>query len=255
MNDGQTVFWNGGVANKSWNVGQILSKIYDNNKSKQAIVVAIHPIDRNREYTHSHWMWKQTYGAVDDYNNYIVKYVKPWIDRNYRTLSTVKHTVIAGSSLGGLAAFHMALSHPSVFGIAICMSPSFWAGLDFLPLPIMTKYFKSLETSDLIRKYNDVLQSNHVPILYIDWGLTTAWEIHNSLVERLAASRSNEMVDLLTQKYGFKQMAVESVQQINDNEKILLTCIDPYGGHDEIWWDKRLFTIVNVLFDHIWKFQ
>ncbi|CAF5142350.1 unnamed protein product, partial [Rotaria sp. Silwood1] len=159
------------------------------------------------------------------------------------------------SNLGGLAAFHMALSHPSVFGIAICMSPSFWAGLDFLPLPIMTKYFKSLETSDLIRKYNDVLQSNHVPILYIDWGLTTAWEIHNSLVERLAASRSNEMVDLLTQKYGFKQMAVESVQQINDNEKILLTCIDPYGGHDEIWWDKRLFTIVNVLFDHIWKFQ
>ncbi|CAF1028729.1 unnamed protein product [Didymodactylos carnosus] len=96
MNDGQTAFWNGGLVNKSWNVGQTVSKIYEKDDSKQGIVVAIHPLDRNREYTHTHWMWKQAYGGVDDYNDNIVNNVKPWIDKNYRTLPTAKRTVIAG---------------------------------------------------------------------------------------------------------------------------------------------------------------
>ncbi len=110
---------------------------------------------------------QQTYGGVHDYNNYIVNHLKPFIDRNYRTLSGVKHTVIVGmtltfdfrvrtstclgSSHGGLAAFHMALSHPTIFGIAICMSSSFWAGLDWLIGSSLTNLFCPLETSSLIR--------------------------------------------------------------------------------------------------------
>jgi enterochelin esterase-like enzyme len=58
---------------------------------------------------------------------------------------------IIGSSHGGLAAFHMALSHPTIFGIAICMSPSFWAGIDSLIGSSLTNYFCSLETSNLIQ--------------------------------------------------------------------------------------------------------
>jgi enterochelin esterase-like enzyme len=56
-----------------------------------------------------------------------------------------------GSSHGGLAAFHMALSHPAIYGIAICMSPSFWAGIDWLIGSSLTNRFYSLETSNLIQ--------------------------------------------------------------------------------------------------------
>ena len=110
---------------------------------------------------------KFTYGGVDEYNNYIVNHVKAFIDRNYRTLSSAKYTVIVGmrliieedkidviivgSSHGGLAAFHMALSHPRIFGIAICMSSSFWAGLDWLVGSTLTNMFYSLEKSILIQ--------------------------------------------------------------------------------------------------------
>jgi hypothetical protein len=73
------------------------------------------------------------------------------------------------------------------------------------------------------------------------------------ILERLAANRSNEMVKLLTQKYGCKHISIESSERIDPNEKFLLTCIDPYGEHDEIWWGKRFFTVVNILFDQIWK--
>ncbi|CAF3711097.1 unnamed protein product [Rotaria sp. Silwood1] len=185
-------------------------------------------------------IWTQAYGGVDEYNAYIVNYVKPWTDKNYRTLSTAKHTVIAGSSDGGLAAFHMALSHSTTFGIAICMSSSFWAEIGFLPASTLTRLLFSLEISDLIQRYDEILKSTDAPILYIDW-------------EQLAASRSNEMVKLLTKKYGYKRMNVESIQHIDENEKILLTCIDPHGEHDEIWWGQRLLIIVNILFDHFWQ--
>lgn len=68
----------------------------------------------------------------------------------------------------------------------------------------------------------------------------------------MAASRSNEMVKLLTNKYGYKEISIESVEQICPTEKLLLTYIDPHGEHDEICWEKRFFTVVNVLFDRIW---
>ncbi|CAF1398732.1 unnamed protein product [Rotaria sordida] len=255
MNDGHKSFWNGGLSNKSWRVGETLSKIYETDQSKQVIVVAIHPVDRNREYTHSHWMWKYTYGGVDDYNNYIVNHVKPFIDRNYRTSSAAKHTVIVGSSHGGLAAFHMALSYPTIFGIAICMSTSFWAGLDWLIGSSLTNVCCSLEKSTLIQKYDHVLRSDNAPLLYIDWGLSKDWHLHNIIIERLAASRSSEMVKLLTKKYGYKHISVESNEHINNTEKLVLTHIDPHGEHDEIWWEKRFFTIVNILFDQIWKLK
>ncbi len=69
FNDGNTTFWPGGLGNKSWQIAESLSKI---GKSK-VIVVAIHPIDREYEYTHTYWLPLRKYGGLDDYANYLVK--------------------------------------------------------------------------------------------------------------------------------------------------------------------------------------
>lgn len=74
-----------------------------------------------------------------------------------------------------------------------------------------------------------------------------------SILERLSAARSNEMVKLLTTKYDYQPISIESFEEINLNKNLLLTYIDPDGEHDEICWEKRFFTIINTLFDQIWK--
>jgi len=52
--------------------------------------------------------------------------LKPYIDKNFRTLSGPENTAIGGSSLGGLISLYIGFSHPEVFSSVIAMSPSIW---------------------------------------------------------------------------------------------------------------------------------
>ena len=52
--------------------------------------------------------------------------MKPFIDREYRTLSGSPHTGIGGSSLGGLVSLYIGLKHPRIFGKIAALSPSVW---------------------------------------------------------------------------------------------------------------------------------
>jgi len=50
----------------------------------------------------------------------------PWVRRGYRVSSDPARTVIAGSSLGGLAAACAGLAHPEIFGNVLSISGSFY---------------------------------------------------------------------------------------------------------------------------------
>ena len=65
-------------------------------------------------------------GGLEGYYKFIAERLKPYIDTNFRTKTGPQYTGIAGSSFGGLAAFIMAYEHPETFGLAGCMSTSFW---------------------------------------------------------------------------------------------------------------------------------
>jgi predicted alpha/beta superfamily hydrolase len=65
-------------------------------------------------------------GKANDYLDFIVKTLKPHIDKTYRTNTKKKSTTIMGSSLGGLTSFYAVLKYPDVFGKAGVFSPSFW---------------------------------------------------------------------------------------------------------------------------------
>lgn len=232
MNDGDTTFWPGGAANKSWQVGETLGDLSRQRLIEDVIVVAIHPIDREREYTHTSWAPGRACCGLDDYSDYVADCVKTFIDTHYHTDARASRTAIVGSSHGGLASFHAATRRPDAFGRAGSLSPSFWAGMDFFFLGGSG----SLATSSLVRGGADTLSRASRPTLWIDWGLQREGGFHNDTIEAMATSRGREMVSLLQRSYGY--MDGETLHWHED----------PVGGHDEDAWAWRFGLMMQAFY-------
>ena len=58
--------------------------------------------------------------------DFLAKELIPWIQNQYNVAGDPEKTVIAGSSLGGLAAAYAGYKHPEVFTNILCQSGSFW---------------------------------------------------------------------------------------------------------------------------------
>jgi len=69
-------------------------------------------------------------GVADGYAEFLVKHLKPLIDRTYRTLPDRSNTAVGGSSMGALASLYVAMTRPAVFGRAMLLSPSIWVDQD-----------------------------------------------------------------------------------------------------------------------------
>lgn len=219
MNDGDTAFFPGSVG-KTWDVQGVLTDEYAKKSLPEMIVVAVHPLDRDREYTHAPWLAGRTCCEVPGYAAYLATALKPFVDGAYRTLSGPSDTIIVGSSHGGLASFYVAATRAE-FGKAIAMSSSFWAGLDELTIG------GPLSTSALMQAAGPGLTS-HQPRLYLDWGLVRTGGTHNAVIEERATARGAEMATLLTSSFGYVK------------DKTLFTVEDPQGEHDELSWRRRL---------------
>ena len=235
MNDGHTTFWPGGPGNITWDVDQCLSELYAAKAIPPVIVVALHPIEREREYSHVDMGDGKPCCDVEEYTAYVADDVKGWIDAHYRTKPEPANTAIVGSSRGGLAAFYMANRRPDRFGKAGCLSPSFWAGLD----PVFGGNFPGgpLSSSPLVTTLAATLSSPSIrPRLWIDWGLVRTGGFHNEAIEAAATTRGIEMVALLEQSYGYVEGAELSWYE------------DPIGAHDEISWNRRFPEVMKALF-------
>jgi len=101
-----------------WAIDETANRLIREKTIPPVLVVGIYNTsDRMREYTPGE---KGT-----AYMNFIVKTLKPFIDSNYRTRPDSKHTVVGGSSAGGIISFMLVWEHSDVFSKAICMSPAF----------------------------------------------------------------------------------------------------------------------------------
>ncbi len=123
MHDGQNLFDDTSSYAGEWGVDEMMDSV----QGQKAIVVGI---DNGREYRLPEYLPypHEKYGKAEgkEYVQFIVKTLKPWIDRHYRTLKDRKHTFIAGSSLGGLISVYAMLQYPKVFGGAGIFSSAFW---------------------------------------------------------------------------------------------------------------------------------
>jgi predicted alpha/beta superfamily hydrolase len=73
MNDGNNVFWPGGISPYSWRVADTLSTLYEKQIIQKVIIVAIHPINREFEYTHTSWAPFRASGGTEIYTKNVEK--------------------------------------------------------------------------------------------------------------------------------------------------------------------------------------
>jgi predicted alpha/beta superfamily hydrolase len=65
-------------------------------------------------------------GKGERYLAFLVRTVKPLIDREFRTRAGREHTLIGGASMGGLLALYAFFRYPDVYGAASVQSPALW---------------------------------------------------------------------------------------------------------------------------------
>ncbi|WP_310380051.1 alpha/beta hydrolase-fold protein [Flavobacterium sp.] len=122
MHDAQNLFDAKTSFVGEWNVDEKLDSI-----NAQVIVVGIeHGNEKRMEELTPYKNAKYGGGNADNYLEFIVKILKPEIDKKYRTKTNARNTGIMGSSLGGLTSYYAVLKYPKIFGKAGVFSPSFW---------------------------------------------------------------------------------------------------------------------------------
>jgi hypothetical protein len=120
----------------------------------------------------------------DNYTDFIVQELKPFIDKNYNTRTDRESTFTIGSSMGGLISLYALTRYPDVFGGAGCVSTHWPVGHDTDSQDMM---------SDLLVKYFAVrIPAAETHKIYFDYGTHTL----DSLYEKHQAKMDNAMMEL-----------------------------------------------------------
>ncbi len=119
MHDGQNIIDPNTSSFKiDWSVDETLTHLIAEKKVPPMIVVGMSSTaNRTAEYSPG------TDGEA--YMNFVVNKVKPLIDKTYRTKAAREHTLIGGSSMGGIMSLMLAWQYDDIFSKALCMSPAF----------------------------------------------------------------------------------------------------------------------------------
>ncbi len=122
MQDGQNLFDPKTSAfGIDWQLDETADSLIKAGAIKEIIIVGIYNTsDRNDEYGDTKLGRK--------YMDFIINDLKPFIDKNFRTLSDRQNTAVGGSSMGGLISMMLVWEHPEVFSQAACLSPAFHIG-------------------------------------------------------------------------------------------------------------------------------
>jgi alpha-glucosidase len=133
MHDGQNVFDDATSFAGEWGVDEFMDSL---KPGKACIVVAVDHGGAKRTNEYCPYDFNTRVGTADtkgkgegdQYVDFLVQTLKPYIDKNYRTMPGKSHTYVAGSSMGGIISMYAVLKYPGVFGGAGVFSPAFWVG-------------------------------------------------------------------------------------------------------------------------------
>lgn len=242
MHDGQALYdstttWN----HQAWDVDDVAAKLLAEGTLKKFIVVGIWNGGQTR---HSDYFPQKPFENLtkpekdtvtaqlqisgrtkegfkpqsDSYLKFIVKELKPYIDKTYSVYTNRENTFIAGSSMGGLISMYAICEYPAIFGGAACLS-THWVGTFTLKNnPVPNALFNYL------RKNLPSLKNHKI---YFDCGDQTLDALYPAIQKK---------VDELMAAKGY-------------SEKNWITRYFSGENHSEIAWKKRLHIPLQFLFN------
>lgn len=242
MQDGQMLYdpeitWN----KQSWNVDDIISGLLKNGEIRNTIVVGVWNDSKLRHFDYFPQKPFESLTAAekdtvrtqltksgrsdqifspnsDNYLKFLVKELKPFIDRKYSTYKDKANTFIAGSSMGGLISMYAICEYPKVFGGAACLS-THWTG---------TFTNKNNPFPESVLKYfNKNLPDPKTHKIYFDCGDQTLDALYPEIQKK---------VDIIITEAGYT----------DTNWKTLYF---PGENHSEEAWNKRLHIPLEFLLE------
>lgn len=212
MHDGQMLFDSTMAWNKQeWQVDEILSKLMNENKVQNCLVVGIW---NNGEYRRAEYFPEKAIGYLSDENQdtliaqwlmgkpladeyllFLTEELKPYIDERFSVYTGRAHTFIAGSSMGGLISVYAICEYPEIFGGAACLS-THWIGT-YQDNVLIPEAFNSYLSEFLPEP------SNHR--IYFDFGtegIDRFYEPYQQQVDQTMRRKGFDEDNWLTKKYS-----------------------------------------------------
>jgi len=125
LQDGQNLFENDAPFG-TWGVDHQLARMAQNGHSELIVVAIDHGgKERIREFSpYDSPKWGEGMGR--EYAAFLATTLKPYIDKNFRTLPDRAHTGLGGSSMGGLISIYAGFLFPETYSKFLIFSPSLW---------------------------------------------------------------------------------------------------------------------------------
>lgn len=212
MYDGHNLFYDSDATyGKSWGMKEFLDH-YD----KKFIVVGMEcnhegtkRLDEYCPYTLPQSYLGSIKGEGKIYMDWVVNELKPYIDKNYRTLPFRECTMIAGSSMGGLMSLYSVVRYNEIFSKAACLSSAI--GI----------CYHELKNDILLQPLDEDTR------IYLDWG---SEECSNK--EALAYRTS---------------LNLEISHLLNNQNAFTYPCLIINGYHNEATWEKQVPIFMEYL--------
>ena len=210
MHDGQMLFDSSTTWNRQeWKVDETMSRLMMEEKISPTIVVGIW---NNGPKRHAEYFPQKAIKTLpaearseldslmpggpraDDYLKFLVKELKPFIDKTFSTDTSRLNTFICGSSMGGLISLYALCEYPQVFSGAACLS-THWPG---------TFRANDIIPASIIRYAGEYIPPPGIHKIYFDHGTETLdalYAPHQKSMDRVMMSKGYDAAHWITRVF------------------------------------------------------
>jgi len=238
VHDGQNAFSTAGphvaFGWGNWALDTTADRLISEKKMRPVVMVAVDcGPSRYREYRGPIAAGSDN-RAYERYAEFLIRELKPKIDREYRTIADAAHTGVIGSSMGGICSIALAWENPEMFGLAASLSGAFQVEKEHFVDRVLKSHTAKKKN---VRIY---LDSGTCDFSGGDDGRKQTEAVRNAL-EQLGWKQDNDLMHFVDQPLKADQLSPLNLPPDKFAEA-------QRSQHNELYWRLRAWRALTFLF-------